>query len=163
MKKAVCPGSFCPVTNGHVDIFRRAAELFDEVIVLVMTNPDKHYDFSTEERCNMIMGAVADDPRIRVDVWNGLLAEYVQKNGINAIIKGLRSATDFDYEFQMALANKSLAPKAETVFMTARPENMYISSSLVRQIASFGGDVSDFVPTEVVETIERVLKNKTDI
>ena len=163
MKKAVCPGSFCPVTNGHVDIFRRAAELFDEVIVLVMTNPDNHYDFSTEERCNMIMGAVADDPRIRVDVWNGLLAEYVQKNGINAIIKGLRSATDFDYEFQMALANKSLAPKAETVFMTARPENMYISSSLVRQIASFGGDVSDFVPKEAVETIERVLKNKTDI
>ena len=163
MKKAVCPGSFCPVTNGHVDIFRRAAELFDEVIVLAMNNPDKHYDFSTEERCNMIMCAVADDPRIRVDVWNGLLAEYVQKNGINAIIKGLRSATDFDYEFQMALANKSLAPKAETVFMTARPENMYISSSLVRQIASFGGDVSDFVPKEAVETIERVLKNKTDI
>lgn len=111
----------------------------------------------------MIMGAVADNPRIRVDVWNGLLAEYVEKNGINAIIKGLRSATDFDYEFQMALANKSLAPKAETVFMTARPENMYISSSLVRQIASFGGDVSDFVPKEAVETIERVLKNKTDI
>lgn len=158
MKKAVCPGSFCPITNGHIDIIKRAAELFDEVTVLVMTNPDKHYDFSTEERCEMIESAFADDSRIKVDIWDGLLADYVEKKGINAIVKGLRSATDFDYEFQMALANKSLAPKAETVFMTARPENMYISSSLVRQIASFGGDVSDFVPKEAFDTIQRVLK-----
>lgn len=160
MKRAVCPGSFCPVTNGHIDIFRRAAELFDEVTVLVMTNPDKHYDFSVEQRCEMIAKAVANDPRIKVDVWDGLLAEYVEQNGINAIIKGLRSATDFDYEFQMALANKSLAPDAETVFMTAKPENMYISSSLVRQIAAFGGDISDFVPKEAKETIEQVLKKQ---
>lgn len=158
MKKAVCPGSFCPITNGHIDIIKRAAELFDEVTVLVMTNPDKHYDFSTEERCEMIESAFADDSRIKVDIWDGLLADYVEKKGINAIVKGLRSATDFDYEFQMALANKSLAPKAETVFMTARPENMYISSSLVRQIASFGGDVSDFVPKEAFDTIQRMLK-----
>lgn len=158
MKKAVCPGSFCPITNGHIDIIKRAAELFDEVTVLVMTNPDKHYDFSTEERCEMIESAFADDSRIKVDIWDGLLADYVEKKGINAIVKGLRSATDFDYEFQMALANESLAPKAETVFMTARPENMYISSSLVRQIASFGGDVSDFVPKEAFDTIQRVLK-----
>lgn len=163
MKKAVCPGSFCPVTNGHIDIFRRAAELFDEVTVLVMANPEKHYDFSVEERCNMISCALADDNRIKVDAWDGLLAEYVEKNGINAIVKGLRSATDFDYEFQMALANKSLAPKAETVFMTAKPENMYVSSSLVRQIASFGGDVSDFVPADAVEIIEKVLKNNADV
>ena len=88
------------------------------------------------------------------------MADYVEKNGINAIIKGLRSATDFDYEFQMALANKSLAPNAETVFMTAKPENMYISSSLVRQIASFGGDISDFVPKEVIAPIEKVLKKQ---
>lgn len=160
MKRAVCPGSFCPVTNGHIDIFRRAAELFDEVTVLVMTNPDKHYDFSTEQRCEMIAKAVANDLRIKVDVWDGLLADYVEQNGINAIIKGLRSATDFDYEFQMALANKSLAPDAETVFMTAKPENMYISSSLVRQIAAFGGDISDFVPEEAKETIEQVLKKQ---
>lgn len=158
MKKAVCPGSFCPITNGHIDIIQRAAELFDEVTVLVMTNPDKHYDFSTQERCEMIEAAFAADDRIKVDVWDGLLAEYVEQKHINAIVKGLRSATDFDYEFQMALANKSLAPQAETVFMTARPENMYISSSLVRQIASFGGDVSDFVPKEAFETIQRVLK-----
>lgn len=160
MKKAVCPGSFCPVTNGHIDIFKRAAGLFDEVTVLVMANPDKHYDFSAEQRRKMIADAVAGDPRIRVDVWDGLLADYVEKNGINAIIKGLRSATDFDYEFQMALANKSLAPNAETVFMTAKPENMYISSSLVRQIASFGGDISDFVPAEALGTIETVLKKE---
>ncbi len=162
MKRAVCPGSFCPVTNGHIDIFKRAAELFDEVIVLVMTNPDKHYDFTTKQRCEMIANAVADAPRIKVDVWGGLLAEYVEQNGINAIVKGLRSATDFDYEFQMALANKSLAPEAETVFMTARSENMYISSSLVRQIASFGGDISDFVPENARETIEKVLKKERE-
>ena len=111
----------------------------------------------------MISCALSGNNRIKVDAWDGLLAEYVEKNGINAIVKGLRSATDFDYEFQMALANKSLAPKAETVFMTARPENMYISSSLVRQIASFGGDISDFVPAEALETIEKVLKNNADI
>lgn len=160
MKRAVCPGSFCPVTNGHIDILRRAAELFDGVIVLVMTNPDKHYDFTTEQRCKMIESAIAGDPRIKVDSWGGLLAEYVEKNEVKAIVKGLRSATDFDYEFQMALANKSLAPNAETVFITARPENMYISSSLVRQIASFGGDISDFVPAEALGTIETVLKKE---
>ena len=158
MKKAVCPGSFDPITNGHVDIIKRAAELFDEVTVLVVTNPDKKCVFSPEERCELIEKALADIPGVRVDSFSGLLADYVKQNGICAIVKGIRSSSDFEYEFQMALANRSLAPNAETVFITADPQNMYVSSSLIRQIATFGGDVSDFVPKNIVEEIEKRLK-----
>ena len=158
MKKAVCPGSFDPVTNGHIDIIKRAAELFDEVTVLVVTNPDKKCVFSPEERCDLIRKATEDIGGIKVDSFSGLLADYVKKNGINAIVKGIRSSSDFEYEFQMALANRSLAPNAETVFITADPQNMYVSSSLIRQIALFGGDVSDFVPKNIVEEIEKRLK-----
>lgn len=153
MKKAVCPGSFNPVTNGHVDVIKRAAELFDEVTVLIMVNPDKECIFSPDERAEMMKTAVAGIRNVKVDIWDGLLATYVEENGICAIVKGLRSATDFDYEFQMALANKSLAPEAETVFLTAKPENMYVSSTLVRQIASFGGDIKDFVPKDICDII----------
>ena len=158
MRKAVCPGSFDPITNGHVDIIKRAAELFDEVTVLVVTNPDKHCVFSTEERCRLIEKAVEGIDGIKVDSFSGLLADYVKQNGINAIVKGIRSSSDFEYEFQMALANRSLAPEAETVFITADPQNMYVSSSLIRQIACFGGDVSDFVPKNIASEIEKRLK-----
>ncbi len=158
MKKAVCPGSFDPITNGHVDIIKRAAELFDEVTVLVVTNPDKKCVFSPEERCTLIEKATENVPGIKVDFFSGLLADYVKDNGICAIVKGIRSSSDFEYEFQMALANRSLAPNAETVFITADPQNMYVSSSLIRQIATFGGDVSDFVPKAIVEEIEKRLK-----
>lgn len=158
MKKAVCPGSFDPITNGHVDIIKRAAELFDEVTVLVVTNPDKKCVFSPEERCTLIEKATENIPGIKVDFFSGLLADYVKNNGICAIVKGIRSSSDFEYEFQMALANRSLAPNAETVFITADPQNMYVSSSLIRQIATFGGDVSDFVPKAIVEEIEKRLK-----
>ena len=158
MKKAVCPGSFDPITNGHIDIIKRAAELFDEVTVLVVTNPDKRCVFSPEERCELIAKAVEGIPGVKVDCFSGLLADYVKLNKICAIVKGIRSSSDFEYEFQMALANRSLAPCAETVFITADPQNMYVSSSLIRQIAGFGGDVSDFVPKEIVEEIEKRLK-----
>ncbi|MBQ4547494.1 MAG: pantetheine-phosphate adenylyltransferase [Oscillospiraceae bacterium] len=158
MRKAVCPGSFDPITNGHVDIIKRAAELFDEVTVLVVTNPDKKCVFSPEERCELIAKATEEIGGIKVDCFSGLLADYVKQNGINAIVKGIRSSSDFEYEFQMALANRSLAPNAETVFITADPQNMYVSSSLIRQIAAFGGDVSDFVPKNIVEEIEKRLK-----
>ncbi len=160
MKKAVCPGSFCPVTNGHIDIIMRAAKLFDEVTVLVVTNPDKKCAFTAKERCEMIKKALEGISGIKVDEWNGLLADYVKQNNINAIVKGIRSSSDFDYEFQMALANKSLAPKVETIFMTADTQNVYVSSSLIRQIASFGGDVSDFVPKEIVSDIKKGLNNE---
>ena len=158
MKKAVCPGSFDPITNGHIDIIKRAAELFDEVTVLVVTNPDKKCVFSPEERCLLIEKAVEGIEGVKVDSFSGLLADYVKKNGISAIVKGIRSSSDFEYEFQMALANRSLAPNAETVFITADPQNMYVSSSLIRQIAGFGGDVSDFVPKNIVLEIEKRLK-----
>ena len=158
MKKAVCPGSFDPITNGHLDIIKRAAELFDEVTVLVVTNPDKKCAFSPEERCALIEKATEGIETVKVDSFSGLLADYVKQNGINAIVKGIRSSSDFEYEFQMALANRSLAPNAETVFITADPQNMYVSSSLIRQIACFGGDVSDFVPKNIVEEIEKRLK-----
>ena len=158
MKKAVCPGSFDPITNGHIDIIKRAAELFDEVTVLVVTNPDKKCAFSPEERCALIEKATEGIGVVKVDSFSGLLADYVKQNGINAIVKGIRSSSDFEYEFQMALANRSLAPNAETVFKTADPQNMYVSSSLIRQIACFGGDVSDFVPKNIVEEIEKRLK-----
>ncbi len=158
MKKAVCPGSFDPITNGHIDIIKRAAELFDEVTVLVVTNPDKKCVFSPEERCKLIEKAVEGIDGVKVDSFSGLLADYVKENGISAIVKGIRSSSDFGYEFQMALANRSLAPNAETVFITADPRNMYVSSSLIRQIAGFGGDVSDFVPKNKVQEIEKRLK-----
>ena len=158
MKKAVCPGSFDPITNGHIDIIKRAAELFDEVTVLVVTNPDKKCVFSPEERCELIKKAVEGIERVKVDSFSGLLADYVRKNDIGAIVKGIRSSSDFEYEFQMALANRSLAPNAETVFITADPQNMYVSSSLIRQIAGFGGDVSDFVPKDIAPEIEKRLK-----
>ena len=158
MKKAVCPGSFDPITNGHIDIIKRAAELFDEVTVLVVTNPDKKCVFSPEERCLLIEKAVERIEGVKVDSFSGLLADYVKQNGISAIVKGIRSSSDFEYEFQMALANRSLAPNAETVFITADPQNMYVSSSLIRQIAGFGGDVSDFVPKNIAPEIEKRLK-----
>ena len=158
MKKAVCPGSFDPITNGHIDIIKRAAELFDEVTVLVVTNPDKKCVFSPEERCWLIKKAIEGINGVKVDSFSGLLADYVKQNGISAIVKGIRSSSDFEYEFQMALANRSLAPNAETVFITADPQNMYVSSSLIRQIAAFGGNVSDFVPKNIVEEIEKRLK-----
>ena len=158
MKKAVCPGSFDPITNGHIDIIKRAAELFDEVTVLVVTNPDKECVFSPEERCELIEKAVEGIEGVKVDSFSGLLADYVKQNGISAIVKGIRSSSDFEYEFQMALANRSLAPNAETVFITADPQNMYVSSSLIRQIAGFGGDVSDFVPKNIAPEIEKRLK-----
>ena len=158
MKKAVCPGSFDPITNGHIDIIKRAAELFDEVTVLVVTNPDKKCVFSPEERCSLIEKAIEEIENVKVDSFSGLLADYVKQNGMSAIVKGIRSSSDFEYEFQMALANRSLAPNAETVFITADPQNMYVSSSLIRQIAGFGGDVSDFVPKNIVLEIEKRLK-----
>lgn len=158
MKKAVCPGSFDPITNGHIDIIKRAAAIFDEVTVLVVTNPNKKCAFSPEERCELIAKATEGIGKIKVDCFSGLLADYVKQNEICAIVKGIRSSSDFDYEFQMALANRSLAPSAETVFITADPQNMYVSSSLIRQIAAFGGDVSDFVPKNIVEEIEKRFK-----
>lgn len=156
MKIAVCPGSFDPVTFGHLDILTRASKLFDKVIVLVSINPLKNASFTADERVNMLKKVTQGIPNIEVDAFNGLLADYLKATGASAIVKGLRAVSDFEYEFQMALANKKLYNDAETVFLTTTAENMYLSSSVVKQIASFGGDISHFVP----ETILSEIKNR---
>ncbi len=146
MRSAVCPGSFDPITLGHLDIIKRASKLFDQVIVLVVVNPDKAPSFTPEERMEMIRLATADIGNITVDSYDGLLIDYVRRTGAAAIVKGLRAVSDFEYEFQMAMTNKKMYPYAETLFLTTSMYNMYLSSSLVKQIARFGGDISDFVP-----------------
>ena len=160
MRIAVCPGSFDPVTFGHVDIFRRGAKLFDKVIILVSVNTVKTPSFTIVERVQLINKVIAETEltNVVVDIWDGLLADYVKQVGGCAIIKGLRAVSDFEYEFQMALANKILYDEAETVFLTTSAENMYLSSSVVKQIAAFGGDISHFVPECILHDItERLI------
>lgn len=160
---AVCPGSFDPITKGHLDIISRAAEMFDKVIIVVMNNHDKSCAFSPNERKELIEKCVKDIDNVAVDVSDGLLAEYAAEKKAVAIIKGLRAMSDFEYEFQMALTNKKLNPNVETLFLTTSAENMYLSSSMVRQIASMNGDISSFVPEEIHDDIMKRLsstKNK---
>lgn len=157
---AVCPGSFDPITMGHLDIITRAAAMFDELIVVVMNNDKKHYTFSPEERKAMIEKCVADLPNVRVDIDNGLLADYAAQQSACAIIKGLRAMSDFEYEFQMALTNKKLNPNVETLFLTTSAQNMYLSSSMVKQIAGMGGDVSDFLPAVIYDDVLTRISSK---
>lgn len=156
---AVCPGSFDPVTVGHIDIIHRASQMFSKVVVVVMQNRSKSPSFTVEERKEMIRIATADLPNVEVDAYDGLLAEYTEKIGAGAIVKGLRAMSDFEYEFQMALTNKKLNPNTETVFLTTRAENMYLSSSMVKQIGSMGGDISDFVPKMIHDKVANRLRN----
>jgi len=156
---AICPGSFDPVTIGHLDIISRSAKMFGKVIVVVMTNPNKSSgSFTVEERVEMLKKAVADIPNVEVDHYGGLLADYAARKNAKAIIKGLRAVTDFEYEFQMALANKKMNPNVETLFLTTSAENMYLSSSMIKQIAALGGDISDFVPAVIHNDIVNRLK-----
>ena len=157
---AICPGSFDPITKGHEEIIRRAASLFDRVIVVVSANPDKNPIFSLDERVRLIHAVCVDRPNVEVDKFSGLLIDYVRRKSAVAIVKGLRAVSDFDYEFQMALTNRKLMPQAETVFLTPSSDNMYLSSSMVRQIARFGGDVSSFVPSIILDTVVERLKIK---
>lgn len=152
MKIAVCPGSFDPVTLGHIDIIERAAELFDKVVVLVMENGSKTPMFSARERVGFIKKCVSRD-NIEVDSYSGLLVDYARDHGAVAIVKGLRAVSDFDYEFQLALINQSLYPKIETLFLPAKGENMFLSSSMVKEVCSLGGDISAFVPGEIADDI----------
>lgn len=161
MRIAVCPGSFDPVTLGHLDIIERASNLFDKVIVLVSFNASKSKAvFTVNERMEMIQKVTPHLENVVVDCYSGLLADYLKMTGACAIVKGLRAVSDFEYEFQMALANKKLYSGAETVFLTTRGENMYLSSSLVKELASFGGDISDFVSDEIHDFIYSRLTNK---
>ena len=158
-KIAVYPGSFDPVTLGHVDIATRAAKLFGTVIVTVMTNYSKKSTFSTEERLDLLKRSLQDYPNIQVDAYDGLLAEYASAKKAGVIVKGLRAMSDFEIEFQMALINRQLNPEVETVFLNTDSQFMYLSSSMVRQGAQYGGDISRFVPAAIAGDIIRKFAN----
>ena len=149
MQTAVCPGSFDPCTNGHLDIFARAAAMADEVVVAVLINYSKAGLFTIDERIEMLREVCSPYPNIRVDSFHGLLVDYCTANGITAIVKGLRAVSDFDYELQMAQMNYRLAG-VETVFITTNPLYSFLSSSLVKEVARFGGDVQGLVPDPVL-------------
>ncbi len=153
MKLAICPGSFDPVTCGHLDIISRAAAMFDKVIVVVMVNNNKNPLFTQEERVELLKRATATLANVEVEAYSGMLAEYAREKQANVIVKGLRAMSDFEYEFQMALTNRKLNPSVETVFLTTNAEYMYLSSSLVKQVASLGGDIREFVPACIVKDI----------
>ncbi len=153
-KIAICPGSFDPVTLGHLDIIRRASKMFDKVIVTVMVNYHKrNCAFSPDERAEMIRRCTKDIPNVCVEIHSGLLAQYALDKGAVAIVKGLRAVSDFEDEFQQALTNKKLNPVTETVFVTCDAEYMFLSSSVVKQVCEFGGDISAFVPAVIRDDI----------
>ncbi len=159
---AVCPGSFDPITKGHLDIIKRASAMFDKVIVVTLINADKKPCFNEEERVDLMKRSVAELnlSNVVVDSYDGLLADYTKQHNAVAIVKGLRAVSDFEYEFQMALLNKKLNPDAETVFFTTSSENLYLSSSMVKSIASLNGDISEFVPACIHNDILKRLQKK---
>ena len=146
MRTVICPGSFDPVTLGHIDIIKRAAGAFDKVIVAVFVNKDKTPCFTIDERIHFLNAVLKELDNVEVVACEGLLADYAKERNAIAVVKGLRAMSDFEYEFQMALTNKMLNPELETIFLTSRAENMYLSSSIVKNVASFGGDIRSFVP-----------------
>ncbi len=154
-KIAVYPGSFDPVTNGHIDLITRGAKVFDELIVAVACNHEKKTLFTVCERMEMIQEIFSDNPQIKVSTFDGLLINYVQEMNAHAIIRGLRAVSDFEYEFQMALMNRNLAPSVETFFMMSKDTYMYVSSRIVKELASLGGTVSDLVHPLVEERIRK--------
>ena len=154
MRSAVCPGSFDPVTNGHLDVFSRAAALADEVVVAVMKNQSKTGMFSIDERLDILREVVAPFENIRVDTFDGLLVDYCRAHDIVAIVKGLRAVSDFDYELQMAQMNYRLAG-VETLFVSTNPTYSYLSSSLIKEVAAYGGDISGLVPDTVLKRVQR--------
>ena len=154
MRICICPGSFDPVTVGHMDIINRAAKMFDKVIVTVMRNPNKsNFAFTTEQRVEFLKRLTDSMDNIEVESYDGLLVDFARQKGAVAIVKGLRAVSDFEYEFQMSLANKILNPELETVFLTASAQHMYLSSSIVKQVASLGGDIANFVPGCILKEV----------
>ncbi len=153
MRTAIYPGSFDPLTNGHLSIIQRALQMFDRVIVAVAVNPKKVPLFSEEDRKQLILEA-CQDPRVEVDAFHGLLVEYANRRGVNVILRGLRAVSDFEYEFQLANMNRKLAPGIETVFMMTGEDYFYVSSQLVREVASFGGNVEGLVPPNVLKKLQ---------
>lgn len=153
-KKAVYPGSFDPLTNGHLDVIKRASELYDELVIAVLINTTKKNLLTLEERVELIKEETKDLPNVKVDSFVGLLVDYCDKNEIGVIIRGLRVNSDYEYEMQIAQMNKTLNPKIETVFLLTNTKYSFISSSLIKEVASFGGDIGNMVPVSVFKKLE---------
>ena len=154
MKIAIYPGSFDPITLGHLNLIKRASKVFDKLIVCVMVNSSKKPLFSTEERLAQIREVVSRFDNVEVDSWNGLVAEYAREKGAVAVVRGLRALSDYEKECQMAIINKKINPELETFFLAASEKYMYLSSSAVKEMASFGADLTEFAPRELIEAIQ---------
>ena len=160
MKTAIYPGSFDPVTYGHLDIIKRSCQMVDELIVGVLYNKAKMPLFSVEERVRMLEEATKDLPKVKVVPFEGLLVEFARKMEARVVVRGLRAITDFEYELQMAQTNHKLEPSIETVFLTTRLEYSYLSSTIVKEVAAFGGDISQFVPEIVEKRVREKIREK---
>ena len=160
MKNAIYPGSFDPVTVGHLNIIRRASEIFDHLTVCVMVNAGKNPMFSLEERVDLIRRVTRDLPNVEVDFSGELLAEYARKKGKCVIVKGLRAGSDFENEFQMAMINHKLNPDLDTMFLTAEHQYTYLSSSMVKELGRYGADLSDFLPAQIIPDFQRRIQEK---
>ena len=159
-KIAIVPGSFDPITYGHIDIIKRSAQLFDEVIVAILVNPDKKYLFTLEEREEMINESIKDFNNVMVDSFSGLLVNYAKKVNSTVIVRGLRAVSDFEYEMQLTFMNKALDDNIETFYMMANKQYSFISSSIVKGVSGFGADLSKFVPKHVEERLEKKVKER---
>ena len=155
-RKAIYPGSFDPVTFGHLDLIERALNLFDELIVVVASNPSKKTLFTAEERVSFLKTALKGRPQVKVESWEGLTVHLAEKEKAFTLIRGIRATSDFDYEFQMALTNRKLAPKIDTMFLMPSESHFYLSSRLIKEIALLGGDVSRYVPAPVAARIKKI-------
>ena len=160
MKTAIYPGSFDPITSGHLNIIRRAASIFDKLIVCVMVNAGKNPMFSLEERVDLIRRVTGDLPNVEIDCSNELLAEYARRRGSCVVVKGLRAVSDFEAEFQMALLNRKINPDLDTMFLTADSQYMYLRSSMVKELGAYGGDLSDFLPKEIIPDFQERIESR---
>jgi pantetheine-phosphate adenylyltransferase len=153
MIKALYPGSFDPLTNGHLDVIKRASAIFDELEVVIMTNPNKQFTFSVEERITMIKSIITKFPNVTVSAQSGLTVDYAQRVGASVLVRGIRAVMDYEYELQQATANMILNPKIETVFLLTHPQWSFLSSSVVKQVALNNGDLTGFIPPEIKDVI----------
>jgi pantetheine-phosphate adenylyltransferase len=159
-KIGLFPASFDPLTNGHLDLVHRSLKIFDEVVVAVAKNVSKSGTFDTQERLAMLRGALGDEPRVRVELFDGLVVDHARQIGATAIIRGLRAVSDFEYEFEMALMNKHLNPDVEILFLASSLENLYVSSSRLKELVRFGASVEEFVPPIVADHLKRKLGSR---